>query len=466
MPKTKVGGELKKHTVFERTDWGNGERFAHLFGHLVKFNCTNSRWYMWTGKYWEGTGSSLLVRRFSSMIAKDMLRDLRGTAPTDKAISALRAYAKKTQATATMNNMLHEASAQPQILRDHSSFDQDRGLLNCRNGTIELDTGTLREHRQEDMLTKICPVKYCPGAKSDLLDMFLRHISSGNKEYELFLQRAAGYSLHGDPSEEVLFFIWGKGGGGKSTFLEGIRSVLGDYGMVADFKVFLTDSSDSLARSAIALMDGKRVITSIEVGEGKKLAEGVVKVLTGRDTVQGRFLYKEAFNFRPAFQLWLSANSAPRVGSEDTGIWRRMVRLPFTSILNRDEQDGTVKKRLVNTKISGEAWLAWMVQGYLDWKERGLDIPEVVRESTEQYRADQNPMKEFLEDRCMFDGVSVVPVKVLRNIYELYCRDVGNKFVVQQRTFNRIMEKSGAERISHRYDGRIIKVWKGLKLKQ
>ncbi len=191
----------------------------------------------------------------------------------------------------------------------------------------------MRPHRREDLITKVCPTRYEPGARSDLLDRFLDEATGGNRELRDFLQRAVGYSLTGDVSEEVLFFVHGPGRSGKSTFMEALKATLGDYAKSADFESFVQRRDAGAVRNDIAELAGRRFVVSIEVDEGKKLAEGLVKLITGGDTVRARFLYQEAFDFVPQFKLWLAANHAPKVKHDDSAMWRRILRIPFENIV-------------------------------------------------------------------------------------------------------------------------------------
>ena len=147
----------------------------------------------------------------------------------------------------------------------------------------------LQAHNPDDMITRLCPVAYDPRAQLDLLDSHLMKITGGDNELAQFLQRAIGYSMTGDTREEKLFFVFGPTAGGKTTTIEAIKAALGDYAQTADFESFLKRQNTGGVRNDIARLHGARFVTSVEVDEGKKLAEGLVKQLTGGDTVAARF---------------------------------------------------------------------------------------------------------------------------------------------------------------------------------
>src|SRR5262249_49891327 len=157
-------------------------------------------------------------------------------------------------------------------------LDREPFLLTVLNGTIDLRTGTLREHRRADLITKLAPVLYDPAAQLDLWDRFLRDVTAGleptldalaaSGEYRDFLQRAVGYPLTGDVSEEVFFLLHGPEASGKSTFVKAITKTLGDYAKVADFETFLVKRGDAGVRNDLAALVGARLVASIEVEEG------------------------------------------------------------------------------------------------------------------------------------------------------------------------------------------------------
>ena len=178
-----------------------------------------------------------------------------------------------------------------------------------------------------------------------------------------FYRRAVGYSLTGHTSEEVLFFAHGPTATGKSSKLEAIRGVLGDYAATADFETFLKRHGDAGIRNDVARLAGARLVISVEVDDGKALAEGLLKLLTGGDTVAARFLYRETFEFRPVFKLWLAANDRPRVNADDAAMWRRILQLPFVNVIPEAERDERVKLALRNDPAVQTAILAWAVQG-------------------------------------------------------------------------------------------------------
>jgi len=211
---------------------------------------------------------------------------------------------------------------------------------------------------------------------------FVTFVSAGDGELADFLQRYFGYCLTGSVAEEKLAFVHGRGGTGKSTFMEALKAVFGEYAVTADFETFLARKATGGPRPDIARLAGARLVTSIEVDDGKRLAEGLVKQLTGGDTVTARELYAKEFEFVPQFKLVLVANHAPTVHSDDEAMWRRILRVPFDNAIPEAGQDRSVKLILRDPAVSGPAILAWLVEGCLQWQREGLRVPTVVTDAT------------------------------------------------------------------------------------
>jgi putative DNA primase/helicase len=245
-----------------------------------------------------------------------------------------------------------------------------------------------------------------------------------DEEQRGFLRRAVGYTLTGDTGEEKLFFIHGGQAAGKSTFIEAVKTALGDYAATADFETFLRGREKSI-RNDVARLAGRRMVLSLEVDEGRRLAEGLVKSLTGGDTVAARFLNKEFFEFRPEFKLWLVANHKPRASAGDGALWRRVLLVPFIVSLPEEERDPRVKRVLTQDLEVREAILAWAVQGALEWRARGLAVPGAVRDATAAYREECDELAGFFDDRCEFGPEFEVPSAHLREECDAWCKANG-----------------------------------------
>ncbi|HTX35407.1 MAG TPA: phage/plasmid primase, P4 family [Bryobacteraceae bacterium] len=444
--------------IFQCTDTGNAERLVNRHGADIRYCHQQRTWYWWDSARWVPDQVGHMMR-----LAKGIARALHAEAARlvdDAQLKKYAAWALASESTERKKKALESAQSEPGVPILPGDFDRDPFLLNCLSGTISLRTGELRQHRREDLITKLAPVRFAPGARSGLWEWFLQEATGGDQDFQEFLQRAIGYSLTGDVSEEKLFFVHGPGASGKSTFLEAIKAALGDYAKTADFETFVQRNAGGI-RDDIAELAGRRFVVSIEVDEGKKLAEGLTKCLTGGDTVRARFLYQGAFDFVPQFKLWLAANHEPNVKHSDTAMWRRILRIPFDHVVPKEKRDRALKARLKDVRELGPAILAWAVEGCLRWQEDGLGVPSVVEDATEQYRMDMDPLKDFLADCCVLAPGIWGTAKDLRQAYEAHCRDHGEKRPLTAKEFAACLRARGCES-DHRRAGN---VWVGIGLR-
>jgi putative DNA primase/helicase len=401
------------------TDLGNAERLVALFGQDLAWTEAWG-WLVWDGQRWAVDSQ----RRIEELAVATVRAMYRGAAQLDDPDrrKALASWAQRSESRSRIEAMV--ALARHMVARKAEEFDRDPRLLNLANGTLDLRTGELRPHQRGDRITKLAPVTYDPDARSELWERFLREACGGDQDMIAFLQRAVGYSLTGCTGEEKLFLVHGPGATGKSTFLEAVKATLGDYAWTSDFETFLLRRPGGV-RNDIAELAGRRFVISIEVEEGSRLAEGLVKMLTGGDTVRGRFLFREAFQFIPQFKLWLAANHAPKARGDDTALWRRIVRVPFEHVIPVHKRDPQVKARLRDPKESGPAILAWAVQGCLTWQQRGLGIPQAVIRATDEYREQCDPLGRFLRERCRITPHGTVSANFLYQAYRAWCDECG-----------------------------------------
>jgi putative DNA primase/helicase len=441
------------------TDFGNAERLVLRYGQGIRFCHPSKRWFISNSKRWVEDTTGEVVR-----LAKATVQGIYAEAADAKPErrEKLGKWAVQSESARRIAAMLTLAQSEPGIPVLPAEFDADPWLLNCLNGTVDLRTGKLRPHQRENLLTKICPVEYDPEARSGLWESFLKRVLP-DEELCSFVKRAMGSSSSGDTSEEKLFFPYGPTSTGKSTFLAAIAAALGpDYATTADFETFLTrERLTGSPRNDIARLAGKRLVVSLEVEDGKRLAEALVKQLTGGDIVAARFLYRESFEFLPTFKLWLAANHRPVVRDDDDAIWRRILQIPFVVQIPESERDPTIKARLRNPQEAGAAVLAWLVQGCCDWQREGLNVPTAVQQATQEYRQQMDPLSEFIDEYCLRQPRGYVSKTRLWEVYQEQAKIRTGRRLLQRRDFTARLREMGFDE-AHKNSGEF---WIGLKLR-
>jgi putative DNA primase/helicase len=330
-------------------------------------------------------------------------------------------------------------------------------LLNCQNGTIDLRTGELLPHRMEDFITRLAPVDFEPDARCPRWLEFLNRIMDGNQHLIDFLQRAVGYALTGETSEQCLFIFYGGGANGKSTFLQAMSHVLGDYSMSTPTETLLVKRRGAIPND-VARLKGARFVVACEADAENRLAESLIKQMTGGDTISARFLHQEWFDFEPTHKVFFGTNHKPVIKGTDYAIWRRIRLVPFEITIPEGERDKNLPEKL---KAEACGILAWAVQGCLVWQQKGLGVPEEVKAATDSYREEMDVLGEFLKDRCRQSPDARVSSKELFEAYTAWCEANGQE-PVGQRAFVSALKEKGFNRSRLGSGG--VRGWIGVEL--
>lgn len=281
---------------FRLDDTGNAERFVHQHGDNVRYVHTWGKWFMWNGQYWcedETRQVDLLAKATARSIYAEATAA--ATAGNDDLADKLAKWARASGSAAKRAAMLSLAQSEKPIAITHRALNADPYLVACKNGTVDLRTCQLRAADRADLITKCLPVEYDPAATCPLWLSVLQRIMP-NEASRGFMQRGAGVSLSG-LTVKTLFFLHGDGDNGKSTFVELLLALFGDYATKTDAETLLTQDRRSIPNDVAALV-GKRLVIASELPDGRRLNESRVKDLTGGDTISARFLNKEFFTFK------------------------------------------------------------------------------------------------------------------------------------------------------------------------
>ncbi|MBA7561289.1 hypothetical protein ES695_07260 [Candidatus Atribacteria bacterium 1244-E10-H5-B2] len=358
----------------------------------------------------------------------------------DKERKKLVNQALKSESQRAIRAMTELATSNMPIVPEE--FDQDPYIFNLKNGTLNLETFEFREHKAEDLLTKESKVNYEPESICPKWLDFLKKIFEGNKDLIDYLQATLGYSLTGNIGEQCLFILYGIGFNGKSTFINTIQEILGDYAISTPFDTFLSKIGSHIPND-LARMRGARLVTAVEAGEGRKFNEAILKSVTGRDKITARFLRQEFFEFSATFKLWLATNHKPTVREFSPAYWGRIRLIPFKLIIPEEERIPQYEEILLKEK---EGIFNWMLEGCKRWKEEGLKVPEEIKEATEQYKDQMDIMAEFIEDCCIENRLAQATTKKLYIAYKDWCEESKEK-EINKRAFGRRLEERGYKAI-------------------
>jgi putative DNA primase/helicase len=454
-PPPLVDGLAEKLALLNGTDTDNATRFARRWGNRVLFT-TGHGWMVFDGKRWR-VDSQLrcmeLAKKTARLIAKEP-RYIESDADKQKRAQ----FAKLSLSKASLDRMLDLAKSL--LIVEDTRLDSDPWLLNTLTGTIDLKTGLLLPHDSRDLLTKIAPVHADMNAKCPRFQAFLSTIMAGDRPMIEYVSRASGYTLTGLTSEQTWFFGHGReGANGKSTLLNLIRDMLGDYGVHTPTETFLVKAFDNNIPADLARLAGARMVTAIEANYNRPLDEARIKAITGGEPITARFMRQNFFQFQPQLKLWIGSNDVPHVRATADAFWRRVHVIPFPVTLPPDQRD-----RDLPTKLQQE-WpgiLAWAVRGCLEWQRIGLAPPPGVAKAAEVWREGVDTVKRFINECLVFEASSVVTTSGMYQSFKKWCDHHGEQPAPIQKFKARMQELD----ITYgRIPGKGTRIWKGVKLR-
>jgi putative DNA primase/helicase len=306
------------------------------------------------------------------------------------------------------------------------------------------------------MITKCANVEYNPEADCPAWKQFVREIMNYNADIITFLQAAAGWALTGDTSEQTMFILFGSGANGKSTFLNTIMYLLGDYAIATPTETFMKRNGDQNTND-IARLRGTRFVTTTEAEQGRRLSEPLIKQITGNDRMTARFLYGEFFNFVPTFKIFMATNHKPVIKGTDYGIWRRIKLIPFTTRIEEQQQDKHLEEKL---RSEAAGILNWLLEGTVRWRREGLRTPAAILSATDEYRGEMDVIGNFLKECCIQSPGVSIRIRELFKAYQEWC-DENNEHACSERFFSLRLKEMGYER-TRTADARY---WSGIMLK-
>lgn len=420
--------EAKKKKPVPTTQDGLATVFIRKHGGDLRFNHSSGHWYEWDGIRWRQQETKLAFH-WCRLICREFAKQ-----QTDN--RKIYAELKRVSTSAAVERF---AQSDPKVAVTHEAFDRDPWLLGTPQGTVNLKTGAMMPPCKLDMLTKLAGVAPAQGP-CPLWLKFLNEATKGDAEVVQYIQRLAGYMLTGDTREQILIFIYGPGGNGKSVFLNVLRDILGDYAKTASMDTFMASKNDRHPTD-LAMLAGARIVTASETEDGRTWAEGRIKELTGQDPVTARFMRQDFFTYVPQFKLLLIGNHAPQLRNVDDAITRRFRVIPF--VFKPEAPDKTLPLKL---KAEYPQILYWMIQGCLDWQLHGLTTPAKVEEYTKSYLDSQDIVKQWIDECCEQSNYYVSKIADLFKSWSSYAKQFNVPERQSRWLANALVEKTGASR--------------------
>lgn len=414
-------------------DTGNAYRFRDAYYHDVKYDHINQFWMIWDGRRWCQDQTGEVKRK-----ADEMLESLwREASPGEdrEANEPLMKHIRRTRSSKAKKAMLEETQHLAGIPVLPNELDRYKDALNVQNGVVDLRTGKLRSHDRRLKMSLLADVDFVEGARCPHWMDFLDDITLHDRELQQYIQRMVGYFLTGSTVEQCLFFLYGTGCNGKSTFVSSIASLFGDYTKNAQSDTIMRSDrgNSSSARSDIARLKSVRLVTTSEPSGGCVLDEALVKQMTGEDVITARRLYHEEFQFRPEFKIMMATNVKPIIKHSDHGIWRRVRMLPFEAQIPAENIDKNLGEKLQAEKAGV---FQWALRGAMDWYAHGMPPCKKVEEADKEYRIEMDKMKQFVDECLVTEQGCTIPSGKLYAVYRAWCSERGERYPMSQSKFS------------------------------
>lgn len=452
---------------YQKSDYGNAERLRDRHGKELMYCHAWKKWLCWDGKRWK-VDQRGAVQQFAKATVRSMYAEA-GSIEQAESRTEYLDFCLQSEGAARLNAI--DVLARGELPCDPKELDQQPWLLNCSNGTLNLRTGLLMEHRQADRITKLAPAAYDPDASTYEWDKFLEAIFEGNAELIAFMRRWLGYCLTGDVREQLLPIFWGDGSNGKSTLLTLCMEILGEsYAQKAPQELLTIKAGGESHPTALASLFGMRFVPIVETKDGARLDEVLVKELTGGDPITARRMKEDFWTFLPSHKVMMCTNHQPVIRGTDHGIWRRIALVPFRCKFWNPDKGETGPDELradkgLPDRLRAEApgILAWMVDGCMEWQRDGLKIPDSVRAATSEYRGEQDLLGQFIVECCITTASAKSRASLIYSEYRDWCEQSGEHPVSQRRFGKALSEKGFAK---YRNDGWVycgigVKAWRG-----
>lgn len=446
------GSSPEELAGFELNDFGNAMRLIRLVGGgvgddgVVSLSSATllyvreTGWIGWNGRHWDLKMGARLAERTAHLVGRGLI-GAQGKALVEKGVPPKEAlaFARSSGNAGSIAAMLRVAESYLQV--DLDVFDKDPLALNVRNGTLrfrrEAGDGLAVEFTAHDVrnrITRMAAVDYDKEARAPLWEATLGFWQP-DETMRRYLQRTAGYGFTGCTHEQVFIIHQGRGRDGKSTYMNILRELAGDYGDVADVRTFLdsgprggADATPDLAR----LAGDCRLLSVAEPTRGAKLNEAMIKSFTGGAPIVARRLRQDLFSFTPRPKVFMEANSRPVIRGDDEGIWRRIRLVMWEHQMTTQQVDHALPSKL---RREASGILNWVIEGVGDWLSEGLAEPARVAEAMDDYRKGSSPFGEWFTDRVQLDEQARIPASWLFNDYKEWCDRQGIEKPMSQRAF-------------------------------
>lgn len=413
-------------TGYSWDEAGMADLFSECYYKDTRYCPEAKSWYTYDGGKWQKDVGALLVsakiKEFTRLMALYC-----GEITDDEKRKAYMSFVAKMGDRRFRDRMMKDAADSMRI--SAVTFDTHPYLVNCLNGTYDLESMTFREHRWDDFLTMQTNFEYgLKEVRCRRWERFIKEVTENDTEKAEYLQRALGYSILGTSKEECMFILHGKTTrNGKSTMLDAVQHLLGDYSSVAPVELICRADRQKNAEapsSVLAKLKGRRFVTMSESDTAGRLDEATIKQYTGGEDITARELYQSAITFKPQFTMWLSCNDLPTVKDKSLFASDRVRVIEFNRHFSDAEQDKGLKDYF-ETPEAMQGIFTWLVAGYFKYKRFGLAMTGKLRDVVRNYEKENDLVLQYLEEACIHDETTESTLKSLYDNFKSWSKSRG-----------------------------------------
>ena len=425
------GGEPGKRSL---TDVGNGRRLVDSFGPSIRYT-PGLGWFHWDGGYWKPDVESLEMRELSKKLAPIVASEVVHYLDDADKQSEVIKWAQQAKSNARIAPAIESANSDPRVVIDVDRWDCDATLIGCLNGVIDLRTGELLKGRPDLHITRRAPVAYNPGIRNVRWEQFIDFATGGDKELQEWLQKAAGYSLTGLRTYDIMFLVYGPPGSGKNTMVEALVKAMGtsQYAWPLDSSILAQGDGQAHGSDLYhwAELRGRRMVWVDELPESERLKENSVKKLTGSSEISARSPGEKPFTFQSQAKLWITTNHRPIIN--DDAMWRRIRPIPLGHVPENPDPD--LKHYIFDPEGALPAVLSWAVEGAIKLlgssARDALGWCTAVSEAAEIYRKNEDRLGFFLTEETKEMEHTTTPIKSLYAVYRVWSEERGERPMTQ-----------------------------------
>jgi putative DNA primase/helicase len=451
---------VEKHFEDTSSDMGRSKVFSDKYAGKVLWCGDFKSWLVWDDKRWNDDRMLHITQLAKKMVEEMIVSALKAisNATGEEDVKRAKAIFKdtvKAKGERSIKAMIELAKSDVSVKVE--DLDGDPFLMNCQNGIVNLRTGELKKHDPSLLMTRIAGADYIPGKKFELFGEFLKLITCDDAELINYFQQICGMAAIGKVFHEGMAVFYGNGQNGKSTFLNCISKVFGDYACSINPEVLMSQR-DGRQPVGITRLDGKRFVTAVELEEGRRMSSSMLKQLSSTDPITGRELYQKDRTFMPTHTLIMATNFLPKIGSSDVGTWRRIAVVPFKATIQSQNQIKDYADVLF--KKDGDAILAWIIEGAIKYirNDYHIKLPSVVEAATKDYKNAEDWVGNFTYECCEVGGYEEQGGK-LYDAYTEWC-EKNNEYKRRPRDFAAALETAGYEKRKTMHGA----LWSGLRL--